>query len=55
MKAIVYHGIEDIRYEPDWPEPRPLKPGEVLVAPAWVGICGTDIEDLHGGRHHPHP
>jgi len=59
MKAIVYHGIEEIRYEPDWPEPRPLKPGEVLVAPAWAGICGTDIEDLHEGAiipiHEPHP
>jgi (R,R)-butanediol dehydrogenase/meso-butanediol dehydrogenase/diacetyl reductase len=46
MKAIVYHNVNDLRYESDWPEPRPLKPGEVKVAIAWSGICGTDLEDL---------
>lgn len=59
MKAIVFHGIQDLRYEPNWPEPRPLRPGEVRVAPAWIGICGTDIEDLHNGAvipiNEPHP
>ena len=49
MKAIVFHGISDLRYEPDWPEPRPLKTGEARIATAWCGICGTDLEDLREG------
>jgi (R,R)-butanediol dehydrogenase/meso-butanediol dehydrogenase/diacetyl reductase len=49
MKAIVFHGINDLRYEPNWVEPQPLRPGDVRVASAWCGICGTDIEDLRQG------
>ncbi|MCC7358545.1 MAG: alcohol dehydrogenase catalytic domain-containing protein [Anaerolineales bacterium] len=59
MKALVYYGIGDIRFEPAWAEPRPLRPGEVRVTTAWCGICGTDLEDyLHGAiipREKPHP
>jgi len=59
MKAIVFHGINDLRYEPEWPEPRSLRLGEVRVATAWSGICGTDIEDLRNGAvipiAEPHP
>lgn len=59
MRAIVFHGIQDLRYEPHWPEPKPLQQGEVRVAAAWVGICGTDIEDLEKGAvipiDKPHP
>src|SRR5690606_9534272 len=33
----------------DVPDPRP-GPGEVLVAPAAVGICGSDLELLDGRR-----
>jgi (R,R)-butanediol dehydrogenase/meso-butanediol dehydrogenase/diacetyl reductase len=49
MKAVVFHGVKDIRYEPDWPEPRPLRPGEVKIATTWCGICGTDMEDYKQG------
>jgi (R,R)-butanediol dehydrogenase/meso-butanediol dehydrogenase/diacetyl reductase len=59
MKAIVFHNIDDIRYEPDWPEPRPLKPDEVKIASSWCGICGTDMEDYKQGAvipiGEPHP
>ncbi len=59
MKAVVYYNVHDIRYEPEWSETRPLKPGEVKVAVSWCGICGTDMEDyLHGAVipiDKPHP
>jgi len=59
MKAIVFHNVNDIRYEPDWPEPRPLRPGEVKIASSWCGICGTDMEDYKQGAvipiGEPHP
>lgn len=59
MKAIVFHNVNDIRYEPDWPEPRRLRPGEVKIASSWCGICGTDMEDYKQGAvipvGEPHP
>jgi (R,R)-butanediol dehydrogenase/meso-butanediol dehydrogenase/diacetyl reductase len=59
MKAIVFYGVNDIRYERDWPEPRPLRPGEVKIASSWCGICGTDMEDYKKGAvipvGEPHP
>jgi len=59
MKAVVFHGVKDIRYEPDWPEPRLLRPGEVKIASSWCGICGTDMEDYKHGAvipiGEPHP
>lgn len=59
MKAIVFHNVNDIRYEPDWPEPRPPRSGEVKIASSWCGICGTDMEDYKQGAvipiGEPHP
>lgn len=59
MKAVVFHNVQDIRYEPDWPEPRPLREGEVMIASSWCGICGTDMEDYVKGAiipiGEPHP
>ena len=49
MKAIVFHDVNDIRYEPAWPEPRSPRPGEVKIASSWCGICGTDMEDYKQG------
>ena len=48
MKAVVWHGREDVRVEDvvDAPAPRD---GEVRARVEWCGICGTDIEEwLHG-------
>jgi (R,R)-butanediol dehydrogenase / meso-butanediol dehydrogenase / diacetyl reductase len=59
MKAVVFHNIQDIRYEPNWREPRRLKTGEVKIATSWCGICGTDMEDYKQGAvipvDKPHP
>ncbi len=41
MKALVYYGPHDIRYQ-DVPTPRP-KEGEVLVHVRAVSICGSDL------------
>ncbi len=48
MRAAVFHGAGDIRVEevakPDGPGA-----GEVLVAPLWCGICGTDLHEFAEG------
>ncbi len=59
MKAIVFYGQNDIRYEENWPEPKPPNDDEVTIATMWAGICGTDIEDYQYGGvipvDKPHP
>ena len=49
MQALVYYGVRDIRFEPDWPAPPPPGPGEVQVSTTWAGICGSDLEDYQFG------
>ena len=57
MRAIVYHGREDVRFE-DLPEPSP-KPGEVKLRVLYNGICGSDLHEYYHGpmvtRTTPHP
>ncbi len=57
MRAIVYHGREDVRFE-DIPEPSP-KPGEVKLRVLYNGICGSDLHEYYHGplasRTTPHP
>ncbi len=48
MKAAVYHGRGDIRVE-QVADPAAPGPGEVLVAPLWCGICGTDVHEYTDG------
>lgn len=53
MKALVFHGDNDLRYEE-----RPLPacgPGEALVKVRAVGICGSDVQGYLGktGRRTP--
>ena len=60
MKALVFHGQHDIRFEMDWPEPAPPGPGEVAIEVSWCGVCGTDIEGWRYGLgifpvDEPHP
>jgi (R,R)-butanediol dehydrogenase / meso-butanediol dehydrogenase / diacetyl reductase len=59
MKAVVFHGVRDIRFEENWQDTRPMKPGEVKIAVSWCGICGTDMEDYQHGAvipiGQPHP
>ncbi len=46
MKALVFHGKEDIRYE-EVETPKP-KAGEVLIKVKAVSICGSDLAGFRG-------
>jgi 2-desacetyl-2-hydroxyethyl bacteriochlorophyllide A dehydrogenase len=46
MQAIEFHGGERVELV-ERPDPEPA-PGELLIAPEAVGICGTDVE-IHVG------
>ncbi|MFQ5840340.1 MAG: zinc-binding dehydrogenase [Candidatus Methylomirabilales bacterium] len=48
MKAMVYHGPGDVRYE-EFPTPEP-GPGEVLVRIGSALTCGTDIKTYRRGH-----
>src|SRR5829696_4469145 len=58
MKAARFHAAHDIRVE-DVPGPGDPGPGEVLIEPAWTGICGTDLHEYLAGPivtpASPHP
>ncbi|MGE4430313.1 MAG: L-idonate 5-dehydrogenase [Sphingobium sp.] len=47
MLAAICHGKKDLRI--DEVEDRPLRPGEVRVAVAYGGICGSDMHYYHRG------
>jgi L-iditol 2-dehydrogenase len=49
MRAVVYHGINDLRLE-TVPVPV-IGPGELLVKIATCGVCGTDLKKIHLGSH----
>ena len=49
MRAVVYHGVNDMRVE-TIPVPR-IGKGELLVKIATCGICGTDLKKIHTGSH----
>lgn len=53
MRAIAYTGPGSLKLL-DRPEPRPA-PGEVLVAVAAAGICGTDLLIWEGGMSRVRP
>ncbi|CAN9287502.1 unnamed protein product [Alternaria alternata] len=57
MRAARYYGKEDIRIEDV--EEQKCGAGQVRVAPAFVGICGTDLHEYLGGPNFapttPHP
>lgn len=53
MKAAMYYGKEDIRIE-EVEEPQ-LRPGTVKIAPAFNGICGSDLHLFHDGPMPPAP
>jgi threonine dehydrogenase-like Zn-dependent dehydrogenase len=47
MRAARYYGKEDVRIEST---PRPqLLPGQILIKPSHVGICGTDLHEYIAG------
>ena len=49
MKALVFYGHDDMRYE-DVPEPSP-GPGQVKIRVRWAGICGTDLIEYKWGPY----
>jgi len=51
MKAAVWHGYKDIRIS-DLPAPKP-KPGHVVIAVSYAGICGTDRHEYTGPNFIP--
>ncbi|KAK3699192.1 hypothetical protein LTR37_016553 [Vermiconidia calcicola] len=57
MKAVRFHGKEDLRFE-DIQEPK-CGAGQIKVVPAWCGICGSDLHEFIGGPSlcptTPHP
>lgn len=53
MKAAMYYGKEDIRVE-EVEEPE-TRPGTVKIAPAFNGICGSDLHLYHEGPIPPAP
>lgn len=54
MKALVLHSAGDIRYEPNWPEPK-VPPGWVLVRVKYSGICGSDLPRIFQTGAYQHP
>ncbi|WBB80995.1 alcohol dehydrogenase catalytic domain-containing protein [Micromonospora sp. WMMD882] len=46
MKAVVYRGARRLGIEER--DPLPPGPGEVRIAVAYTGICGTDLHIYHG-------
>lgn len=59
MKAAVWYGPRDVRVE-QYPDPPPPGPGELRVAIAYAGICGTDVHEYVSGPvfipwTQPHP
>ncbi len=49
MRAVVYHGVNDMRVETV--QVPSIGPGELLVKVATCGICGTDLKKIHTGSH----
>jgi threonine dehydrogenase-like Zn-dependent dehydrogenase len=47
MKAVVWHGIGDIRLE-DVPEPKIKEPTDAIVRLTASAICGTDLHFIRG-------
>ncbi|TGD10363.1 2,3-butanediol dehydrogenase [Brevibacterium sp. S111] len=53
MKAVRYYGKEDIRID-EVEEPK-TRPGTVKIAPAFNGICGSDLHLYQDGPIRPAP
>ncbi|HET6614243.1 MAG TPA: zinc-dependent alcohol dehydrogenase [Dehalococcoidia bacterium] len=47
MKAIVYHGPEDVRFE-DRPDPVLAAPKDAIVRVTTAALCGSDLHLYHG-------
>jgi threonine dehydrogenase-like Zn-dependent dehydrogenase len=52
MKALLYHGPRDIRYE-TFADPELRDPGDIIVRMEKSGICGSDLHIYHGQGFSP--
>jgi threonine dehydrogenase-like Zn-dependent dehydrogenase len=50
MKAIVFHGVGDIRFD-DAPDPRIQDPTDAIVRITASSICGTDLHVVRGSTN----
>lgn len=53
MQALMYYGAADVRLE-EIPEPQ-IRPGAVKIAPAYTGLCGSDLHLFFHGPMPPMP
>lgn len=49
MKAIVYHGKEDLKFHKNYPEPEISHGEDVKVKIYYCGICGSDLKEYTHG------
>lgn len=49
MRALVYHGNNDIRYDSNFPNPEIKYPTQVKLKIDYCGICGSDLHELLDG------
>ena len=54
MKAVVFHGVGDIRLD-DVPEPELREPTDAIVRITASAICGTDLHFVRGRQPEPQP
>ncbi|WP_225920696.1 alcohol dehydrogenase catalytic domain-containing protein [Pseudonocardia oceani] len=47
MKAVVWHGIGDIRVD-EVPDPKVQDPGDAVIRTTTAAICGTDLHFVRG-------
>jgi threonine dehydrogenase-like Zn-dependent dehydrogenase len=52
MKALVYHGPRDVRYQ-DFEEPKLVEDTDAIVRVERAGICGSDLHIYHGQGFSP--
>ena len=52
MKALVFHGPRDIRYD-SFPDPTLTSPHNLIIEVSHCSICGSDLHLYHGDRIGP--
>lgn len=49
MRAIVLHGVNDLRFHNDYKEPQLVAPADVKIKVDYCGICGLDLHEYLDG------
>lgn len=45
----MFHGVNDLRFHADWPEPQLVAPSDVKIKVDYCGICGSDLHEYLDG------